>query len=142
MAVAPVRASEIAEEQSMYESMSNRVAAAMQAQSDARKQLESVLAAAHKTVMETGGLPADSTDPKELYQRTLKTIEHNELVARAYAQVAVQVGTVAHASLEVAKAVAADLPDLTQTQQEALQRAEAMVVKLRGGQQAIMQPPT
>jgi hypothetical protein len=125
----------------MYESKSDRVDEAMQAQSDARKQLESVLAAAHKTVMETGGLPADSTDPKELFQRTLQTIEHNEMVARAYAQVAVQVGTVANASLEVARAVAADLPDLTQVQQEAMQRAEGIVVKLRGGQQAIMQLP-
>lgn len=120
--------------------MKDAVTKAMQVQSDERKKLEVVLAAAHKTVMETGGLPADSTDPKELYERTLGTIFHNELVARAYAKVAVQVGLVAQASLGVARAVAPELPKMTGEQQAALQRAEQIAAKLRG-QDATLQLP-
>jgi hypothetical protein len=43
------------------------------------------------------------------------------------------VGAVAQASLAVAKAVAAELPDMTQEQQEALQRAQGVVAKLLAG---------
>lgn len=113
--------------------MMAEVAKLMEIQSDQRKRLEKVLAAAHKSVMQTGGLPADSTDPAELLDRTLATIAHNERVAQAYASVVVQVGAVAQASLAVAKAVTAELPDLTQEQQEALQRAQGVVAKLLAG---------
>lgn len=112
--------------------MKDEVMRAMQVQSDERRKLEVVLAAAHKTVMETGGLPADSTDPRELFHLTLGTISHNELVAHAYEKVAVQVGLVAEASLDVARAVASELPKMTQEQQDALQRAAGIVASLRG----------
>lgn len=110
--------------------MNDEVTRAMQAQSDERQKLEVVLAAAHKSVMETGGLPAESTDPGTLYDLTLGTIAHNELVAHAYAKIPVQVGLLAQASLEVAKAIAKKMPKMTQEQQDALQRAEGMVAKL------------
>jgi hypothetical protein len=123
--------------------MRDQVTRAMQVQSNERKKLEAVLEAAHKAeqqaVIQTGGLPADSTDPSMLYDLTLGTIFHNETVANAYANVAIQVGLVAQASLDVAKAVASELPEMAQEQRDALQRAVEIVAKLRG-QGPIPQP--
>lgn len=104
------------------------VATAMQIQSDQRKQLETLLALAHKSAMETGGLPADSSDLGELYQLTLGTISHSERIARSYAKVASQAAVVARASLEVAKTIARELPD--KLPESALRQADGAVARL------------
>jgi hypothetical protein len=111
--------------------MRDEVTRALKLQSDERKRFESALAAAQQVVSPTGRLPAYSDQPAELFDMTLQTIHHNERVAHAYARVAAQAGVLARASLDVAKAVRADLPELSDQQREALQRAETEVGSLQ-----------
>ena len=110
--------------------MSTDVETAMRTQSEQRKQLEALLAAAHKSAMETGGLPADSSDPRELCELTLGTIAHSERIARAYSRAAIQAAVVARSSLEVAKAVARELPAISPDEENAMRRADDIVSRL------------
>lgn len=110
--------------------MKDEVTRAMKIQSDERQRLESALTAANGLEKEKRILPADSADPGELLDLTLETIPYNEAVAHAYARVASQAGRLARASLDLARIVASEVPQLSQKQRDALQRAQEIVAGL------------
>jgi hypothetical protein len=110
--------------------MRDEVTRALKLQADERARFESALTAARELKGERRRLPADSSEPGELFELTLETIHVNEAVARAYARVASQAGVLAQASLDLARTLRADIPEMSDEQRNALQRAEAAIAGL------------
>lgn len=107
--------------------MRDEVTRALKLQADERARFEAALEAARDLKGERRRLPADSPEPGELFELTLQTVHVNEAVARAYARVAAQAEVLAQASLNLARTLCDDIPEMTEAQRDALQRAEAAV---------------